>query len=217
MPDFAALREVMVEHQIINRGLTDPRLVAAFRAVPREEFVPEKLRSQAYQDCALAIEAGQTISQPFIVALMIDAASIVPEDRVLEVGAGSGYAAAVLSRIADKVVTIERVPALARLAAERLRRLGYNNIKVREGDGSLGCPEEAPFDAILCAAAGPTVPEPLLAQVAPDGCIVMPVKATSWYQMLIRVTLDPSGRPHLEELDRVRFVPMVGAFAYAEQ
>jgi protein-L-isoaspartate(D-aspartate) O-methyltransferase len=214
MPDFAVLRDRMVERQIAARGLTDPRLLDAFREVPRQYFMPDKLRHRAYDDCALPIEARQTISQPYIVALTIDAARIGPEDKVLEVGAGSGYAAAVMSRMARQVVAIERISELSRLAEERMEALGYDNVRVVEGDGSLGCEEEAPFDAILCAAAGPNVPDSWRRQLAPGGHIVMPVGSLHGIQRLVRVTVDPEGRSRMEELEHVRFVPLIGAEAY---
>ena len=214
--DFAGARERMIERQIAGRGLTDPRVLNALRTVPRELFVPVEHEPRAYDDCALPIEAGQTISQPFIVALTIHAAEIGPEDRVLEVGAGSGYAAAVTSRLARAVIAVERIPELARLADERMRVLGFDNVLVLCGDGSLGCPSQAPFDAIVCAAAGPQVPEAWLDQLAPGGRIVMPVGAMEGVQQLVRVTLDRNGRLHREELESVRFVPLIGAQAYDE-
>ncbi|MEA3004327.1 MAG: hypothetical protein QOH81_3115, partial [Sphingomonadales bacterium] len=154
MPDFAALREEMVDRQIARRGITNRRILDAFREVPRELFVPASARDFAYEDGPLPIEAEQTISQPYIVALMIDAAGLAPGDKALEIGGGSGYAAAVMSRIADEVIAIERQPELARLARERMERLGYRNVRIVEGDGSVGLPEEAPFEAILAAASG---------------------------------------------------------------
>ncbi|HEX9805776.1 MAG TPA: methyltransferase domain-containing protein, partial [Alteraurantiacibacter sp.] len=149
MADLREQREWMVERQIRRRGIDAPDLLAAFREVPREEFLPEGLREFAYEDGPLPIGEGQTISQPYIVALMIDAAAVGPGQRVLEVGAGSGYAAAVMSRIADEVFAIERHEPLAREAAERIDRLGYDNVSIICGDGSKGLPDEAPFDAIL--------------------------------------------------------------------
>ena len=217
MPDFAALRDRMVERQIAARGLRDPALLAAFRAVPREEFVPAQLQYAAYDDCALPIEAGQTISQPYIVARTIDAADIGRAEKVLEVGAGSGYAAAVLGQMAREVVAIERLPELAESAQERIERLGYANVRIVKGDGSLGCPGDAPFDAILCAAAGPRVPESWLRQLAPSGRIVMPVGSVTGAQRLIRATLAGcDGKIRIDELDLVRFVPLIGSEAYAD-
>ena len=168
MTDFAELRERMVERQIAARGIRDPRLLDALRQVPREEFVSSDYGIQAYGDYPLPIEAGQTISQPYIVALMIEAAGIGPGDRVLEVGAGSGYAAAVIGRVAAEVIAIERKPELVEVARERLARLGYANVTIVEGDGTRGWVEGAPYDAILVAAAGSQVPPPLIDQLPPS-------------------------------------------------
>jgi protein-L-isoaspartate(D-aspartate) O-methyltransferase len=159
--DMSLARERMVERQIAQRGVRDPHVTEAMREVPREAFVPEGLQEFAYEDAPLPIEAGQTISQPYIVALMIAAAEIQPGDRVLEIGAGSGYAAAVMSRIAERVYAIERHEDLTDQARERLRRLGYDNVEVRTGDGTHGWPDAAPFDAILAAAGGPAIPQTL--------------------------------------------------------
>src|SRR5688500_517142 len=166
MADFAELRERMVERQIAARGIRDPRLLDAFRQVPREEFVSPEYGRQVYGDHPLPIEGGQTISQPYIVALMIEAAEVSPGDKVLEIGAGSGYAAAVMGRVAREVIAIERHGELAELAAARMRRLGYDNVRIIHGDGSKGWPEEAPFEAILAAASGSHVPEILMRQLS---------------------------------------------------
>src|SRR5918994_6907102 len=172
MSDFADLRGQMVRRQIEARGIFDALILDAFREVPREEFVDEAHRRWAYDDNPLPIEAGQTISQPYIVALMIQAAAIKPGDKVLEVGAGSGYAAAVIGRIAGRVMAIERKPELVAIARERLERLGYVNVEIVEGDGARGWPAAAPYDAILAAASGSHVPQPLIDQLAPEGRIV---------------------------------------------
>jgi protein-L-isoaspartate(D-aspartate) O-methyltransferase len=169
------LRAAMVERQIRRRGIDDPALLAAFREVPREAFVPEGMREFAYEDGPLPIGEGQTISQPYIVALMIEAAEVAPGARVLEVGAGSGYAAAVLSRIAGEVFAMERHAPLAEAAQRRLLELGYDNVAIIAGDGSGGLPDRAPFDAILVAAGGDRVPEPLKRQLAVGGRLVIPV------------------------------------------
>ena len=175
MSDFTTLRERMVERQIAARGLDDPELLAAFRAVPREQFVSADYAGYAYQDSPLPIESGQTISQPYIVALTIYAAGIGPGDKVLEVGAGSGYAAAVIGQIAGEVIAIERHHELVELARQRMERLGYDNVQIVEGDGTLGWPQEAPFDAIVAAASGSHVPQSWIAQLKPGGRIVMPL------------------------------------------
>ena len=162
MADPLTLRERMVERQIHARGIDDPALLAAFRAVPREAFIGADYAAHAYEDSPLPIESGQTISQPYIVALTIDAAEIGASDKVLEIGAGSGYAAAVIGQVAAEVVAVERHGELARIAAERMTRLGYDNVRIVEGDGTRGCLAEAPFDAIVAAASGSHVPAVLL-------------------------------------------------------
>jgi len=210
MSDFADLRGQMVRRQIEARGIFDPLILDAFREVPREEFVDEEHRRFAYDDNPLPIEAGQTISQPYIVALMIEAAAISPNDKVLEVGAGSGYAAAVISRIARRVVAIERHGELAQIARERMERLGYENVRILQGDGTRGCRDEAPFDAILAAASGSHVPQPLLDQLSPGGRLVMPVGNPGWVQELVKVTKQPDGTTSQENLGGVRFVPLIG-------
>lgn len=215
--DFAAERERMVARQIAARGIADPRLLAAMRDVPREAFVPDHLRARAFDDSPLPIEAGQTISQPYIVALMIEAARLRADDRVLEIGAGSGYAAAVMARLAERVFAVERHAVLARLAAARMERLGFANVIIVEGDGSKGLPDEAPFDAILVAATGPDVPEVLLEQLAEGGRLVMPIGAAHGLQSLIRMTRLAPGRFERADLGGVRFVPLIGAHGFREE
>ena len=217
MPDFAVLRREMVEYQIVARGVRDPRVLEAIRAVPREAFVPERLAEFAYEDTPLPIEAEQTISQPYIVALMAEALELSPGDRVLEVGAGSGYAAAVLGRIAGEVWAIERHQVLAEQAARRMERLGSSNVHVVEGDGTLGLPEQAPFDAIVVAAGGPEVPPALVDQLAPGGRLVIPIGSDPRLQELIRVRKDDRGGFSRENLGGVRFVPLVGAQGWQEE
>jgi protein-L-isoaspartate(D-aspartate) O-methyltransferase len=180
------------------------------REVPREAFVPEHLTALAYGDSPLQIEAGQTISQPYIVALMVQAAEIGPGDKVLEIGAGSGYAAAVIGRIAGAVIAIERHAALAALAAERMARLGYDNVRIVHGDGSAGWPREAPYDAILAAASGSHVPEALKLQLAPGGVLVMPIGEPQSIQSLIKVAHTGAEDFTREDLGAVRFVPLIG-------
>ena len=215
--DFKAMREQMVARQIEARGIADPRILAAFRAVPREAFVPEAARALAYDDAPLPIEAGQTISQPYIVALMMDAAGIGPTDRVLEVGAGSGYAAAVLARLAGAVFAVERHGELAALAGTRMRHMACDNVSIYEGDGTFGLPGEAPFDAILCSASGSHVPDVLLAQLGIGGRLVMPVGEPDEVQTLVKVTRCGAGEYARAELGAVRFVPLIGAHAWDEQ
>jgi protein-L-isoaspartate(D-aspartate) O-methyltransferase len=217
-PDLRAFeRARMVERQLAARGIADARVLEAMRTVPREAFVPAGVSHDAYVDRPLPIEAGQTISQPYIVALMVEAAQLGPEDRALEIGAGSGYATAVMSRLARQVVGIERHRVLAELAAERLQRLGYANAEVRWADGSTGCPELAPFDAILVAASGPRVPEALRAQLAPGGRLVMPVGSEHFAQRLVKVTRTPDAGFREEELGGVAFVPLIGAEGWPER
>jgi protein-L-isoaspartate(D-aspartate) O-methyltransferase len=203
-------RERMVRDQVAARGVRDPAVLHALRAVPREAFLPPELEEFAYDDTPLPIAAGQTISQPYIVALMAEALALGPGDRVLEVGTGSGYAAAVLGRMAREVFTIERHADLAETAAARLRRLGFANVHVRAGDGTLGWPEAAPFDAIVVAAGGPRVPPALVEQLAPGGRLVIPV-GEAREQRLVRLVKRPDGTCAREELGGVRFVPLIGA------
>jgi protein-L-isoaspartate(D-aspartate) O-methyltransferase len=217
MPDFTTAREEMVRRQVAGRGIVNGRLLDAMREVPREQFVPVDLAAQAYDDSPLPIEADQTISQPYIVALMIDAAGIAPGDKVLEIGAGSGYAAAVIGRIAGRVIAIERHAALAQLAAGRMQRLGYDNVEIVHGDGSRGCPREAPFAAILAAASGSHVPEVLKDQLSIGGTLVMPVGEPSAIQNLVKVTRTGEARFEQEDLGAVRFVPLIGEQGWDER
>jgi protein-L-isoaspartate(D-aspartate) O-methyltransferase len=206
----------MVNLQIAGRGLSDSHLLQAMREVPREVFVNPELEEFAYEDGPLPIGEGQTISQPYIVAKMIEAAEVSPRNRVLEVGAGSGYASAVLSRIAAKVYAIERHAALAEAAQQRFDRLGYDNIELRVGDGTRGWPEAAPFDAILVAAAGPDVPQALLEQLAIGGRLVIPVGEQRWQQRLRKITRKGETEYELEDLGAVAFVPLIGEQGWAE-
>jgi len=216
LSDFAGARERMVAEQIAGRGLVNAHLLDAFREVPRELFVAPELGHEAYEDRPLPIEAGQTISQPFIVAFMIDAAGVGPGQRVLEIGAGSGYAAALLGRIAAEVVAVERHPELARLARERMERLGYRNVRVVEGDGSVGMADAAPFDAIIASAAGRHVPDALLEQLSEGGVLVMPLGSPGGAQRLVRVRRGAGGFER-EELEPVRFVPLIGREGWPEE
>jgi protein-L-isoaspartate(D-aspartate) O-methyltransferase len=216
MTDFTREREAMVERQLRRRGIDEKAIIDAFLAVPRESFVSPEYAHLAYGDHPLPIEAGQTISQPYIVALMIQAAGIGQGDHVLEVGAGSGYAAAVISRIATKVIAIERQHDLVDVARERLGRLGYDNVEIVEGDGTKGCPDHAPFDAILAAASGSHVPRPLSEQLAPNGRIVMPVGDPGWVQELVKVTKQEDGILKQENLGGVRFVPLIGEEGWSD-
>lgn len=217
MIDFATARAQMVAHQIARRGVSDEHVLRAMREAPREEFVPEALAAHAYDDGPLPIEAGQTISQPYVVALMIEAASLGGADRVLEIGGGSGYAAAVMSRIAAQVFVIERHAELAGLAAARMQRLGYDNVEVRAGDGTHGWPEAAPFDAIIASAGAPAIPQALKEQLDIGGRLVMPVGDTPRAQSLIKVTRVSAAMFVEEDLGAVAFVPLIGAHGWKEE
>jgi len=216
LTDFAAERDAMVERQIESRGIREPTILEAFRSVPREEFLADEYRDIAYGDHPIPIEAGQTISQPYIVALMIHAAEIKCGDRVLEVGAGSGYAAAVMSRIAGEVIAMERQTELVAVAQERMQRLGYDNVRIVEGDGTRGWPGEAPYDAILAAASGSHVPPAWVEQLTDGGRIVMPVGDPGWVQKLVKVTKGPAGKLITEDLGAVRFVPLIGEEGWSD-
>ncbi len=207
---FDAARERMVAEQIAGRGIDDAAVLRAMRLVPREHFVPEAERPAAYDDTPLPIPAQQTISQPYVVAYMIAALALGPDDRVLEIGAGSGYAAAILSRIVSAVYTVERHPELANYARQRLASLGYDNVYVHEGDGTRGWSEHAPYDGIIVAAGGPAVPESLRAQMAAGGRLVMPVGRRQRQQHLVLVTRRADGRYHRKRLAPVVFVPLIG-------
>jgi protein-L-isoaspartate(D-aspartate) O-methyltransferase len=208
-------RERMVARQIAGRGVRDEAVLRAMRLVPRERFVPEEYVEFAYDDTPLPIAEGQTISQPYIVAVMIEALALRPDDRVLEVGAGSGYAAAVIGQIVEHVYAIERYRTLARAARERMAALGYQNVEVVAGDGTLGLPEHAPFDAIAVAAGGPEVPQPLLDQLAIGGRLVIPVGDEVRTQELVRVTRVGEHEYDEVSLGRVQFVPLIGSAGWA--
>jgi protein-L-isoaspartate(D-aspartate) O-methyltransferase len=205
--DAAKDRERMVAGQIEARGVRDPRVLDALRAIPRHEFVPDEQRTHAYEDRPLPIGEGQTISQPYIVAVMTELLELDGSEKVLEIGTGSGYQAAVLAKLAREVWSIEIVPELARRAEADLRRLGYANVHVRDGDGYRGWPEQAPFDAIIVTAAPGHVPEPLVEQLALGGRMVLPVGDRS--QDLVLLVRGEEG-VRQERLLGVRFVPMTG-------
>ena len=207
--DFSEAREAMVERHLEARGIKDARVLAAFRAVPREMFVAPKFAALAYGDHPLDIGFGQTISQPYIVALMAEAAEIGPDDRVLEVGAGSGYAAAILGHLARAVIAVERHAGLAGMARERLQALGLSNVDIRHGDGLEAAAGEGPFDAILAAAASRNVPSSLVEQLVPGGRLVIPVGGQAGVQDLLRITRLPEGGVARQSLCAVRFVPLV--------
>lgn len=216
MIDFEHQRTLMVEHHLARRGIVDEQILAAFRAVPREAFLPTELAEFAYEDSALPLGEGQTISQPYIVAVTVDALALRGGDRVLEVGTGSGYAAAILGRVAKDVYTLERLSSLAATASERLARLGYANVHAACADGSLGWQEHAPYDAIAVAAGGPRVPKALLSQLAIGGRLVMPVGADESSQILVRVTRQSETEFLEEPIADVRFVPLIGEQGWGE-
>jgi protein-L-isoaspartate(D-aspartate) O-methyltransferase len=206
--DAATARAEMVERQLRRRGISDERVLAAMASVPRDLFVPEKVMAYAYDDGALPIGYGQTISQPFVVATICSLLALESSERVLDVGGGSGYQAAVLAELATEVVTIERIPELAEEARARLVAAGYANVDVRIGDGSLGVPDRAPFDAIAVGAAAPTVPRALYEQLAVDGRLVVP-RGTRWGQDLVLVVRGVDGPVERRSIP-VRFVPLLG-------
>jgi protein-L-isoaspartate(D-aspartate) O-methyltransferase len=214
--DGPAERERMVALQIAGRGIKDRRVLEAMRRVPREAFIADGLEEFAYEDTPLPIAEGQTISQPYIVALMIATAEVKPGDRVLDVGTGSGYAAAVLAEIGAEVYTIERHKALANAARDLFDQLGYRNIKVCHGDGTLGWPEAAPFDAIIVAAGGPQIPAALRSQLKAGGRLIIPVGTLGHEQELVKVVRDGEGEFREADLGAVRFVPLVGDQGWAE-
>jgi protein-L-isoaspartate(D-aspartate) O-methyltransferase len=214
--DSAPARERMVRVQLAGRGIRDTALLLAMQEVPREAFVDEGFSASAYEDGPLPIGEGQTISQPYIVALMIEAAEISKTDRVLEVGAGSGYAAAVMSRIAREVYAIERHLPLVEEARGRFEALGYDNIQLRAGDGTRGWPESAPFDAILVSASGPEVPTALKEQLAIGGRLILPVGQRAWRQTLRKITRTRETDYQEQQLGEVAFVPLIGEQGWAE-
>ncbi len=217
MTDDSALRRLMVEEQLVARGISDKRVLEAMSMVPREVFVPEEQRPFAYEDRPLPIELGQTISQPYVVALMAQAARVSPSDRVLEVGAGSGYAAAVLSELGAEVYAIERHPELTASARARLTQAGYGRVHVLCGDGTHGLPAQAPFDAIFVSAAAPAVPSVLLDQLALEGRLIVPVGSYPGPQKLLRVVRESSLGFAEENLGQVHFVRLVGAHGWPEE
>lgn len=209
--EFARERARMVEQQLRTRLIRDEAVLAAMATVPRERFVPEAFRDMAYEDQPLPIGHAQTISQPYIVALMCEALDPEPGDRVLEIGGGSGYAAAVLSRVVAEVVTVERLEPLCERARRSIDEAGYDNVEVVCGDGTRGWAERAPYDGILVAAGGPQVPKSLKRQLAVGGRLVIPVGHDPGHQTLVRVTRTSDDEYESEDLGEVRFVPLLGA------
>jgi protein-L-isoaspartate(D-aspartate) O-methyltransferase len=207
-------RQLMIERQLKARGIFDEGVLAAFSRVPREDFIAPELREYAYEDRPLTIGCSQTISQPYIVASMLQAAELRPEDRVLEIGTGSGYQTALIAEIVSSVVSIERHADLAQVARERLSRLGYTNVEIVIGDGTLGYAPKAPYDAILVSAAAPQIPQALAQQLAIGGRMVAPVGRRD-LQDLVLVRKDEEGLRHIR-LDGCAFVPLIGEEGFPE-
>ncbi|MCK9631141.1 MAG: protein-L-isoaspartate(D-aspartate) O-methyltransferase [Methanoregula sp.] len=207
-------RSRMVEHQIRSRGITNSRVLTAMREIPRHLFIPPPYNTSAYEDAPLPIGNGQTISQPYIVALMTALIDPLPEDRVLEIGAGSGYQAAILSMLVQQVTTIERIPAVADLARENLVKIGLQNISIIVGDGTRGYPDHAPYDGIMITAATPEIPPPLIDQLTIGGILVAPVGGRE-IQELITLTRNENGVVRSSH-GGVRFVPLIGEHGWAD-
>jgi protein-L-isoaspartate(D-aspartate) O-methyltransferase len=213
--NFENQRKRMIETQLIPRGIHDPAVLKAMGKIPREAFVPAHVKEAAYNDCPLPISEEQTISQPFIVALMSTSLELQENDRVLEVGTGSGYQAAILAEIASEVYTVERVPSLAQSAEKVLSHLGYKNIHFKIFNGTLGWPEKAPYDAIIVTAGSPEVPQPLIDQLADEGRLVIPV-GDSMGQELFKIT-KINEKTRVENLGAVRFVNLIGQYGWKEK
>jgi len=214
MMNFQKARDRMVETQLMGRGIRNPRVLEAMRRVPRHLFVEEALKEQAYSDYPLPIGEKQTISQPYIVALMSEALDLKGDEKVLEIGTGSGYQAAILAELAERVFSIERFPPLAYRANQVLQKLGYQNILIRVADGSLGWPDEAPFDGIMATAGTPRIPQPLVDQLRVGGRLVLPV-GDRLSQELILVERTPEGI-HKTNLGGVRFVDLIGKWGWED-
>jgi len=213
---FTQQREEMLQGQITARGVRNPFVLQAMREIPRHLFMPHNVRDRAYDDCPLPIGKGQTISQPYIVAYMTECLQLLGGERVLEIGSGRGYQAAVLSRIAARVYTVERIPELAAQAQQTFAALELTNIEIRTGDGTLGWEEKAPFEAIVVTASGPDIPEPLKRQLTINGRLVMPVGSLHHGQQILRVTRTDDDAFTTEYLLQVAFVPLLGKFGWKE-
>lgn len=206
---FQKKRQTMVRTQIMARGIKEPSVLKAMAEVPRHLFVPKQLWLEAYEDYPLPIGGGQTISQPYIVALMTELLEVNRGDRVLEVGTGSGYQAAILAKLTDHVFSVEIDSSLAQLAGEKLKQLGFPQVKIKSGDGFFGWPEEAPFNGIMVTCAAPSVPEPLFDQLAENGRLVIPL-GESWSTQILTVIVKKQSKPVVKRVLDVRFVPMTG-------
>jgi protein-L-isoaspartate(D-aspartate) O-methyltransferase len=208
------LREMMVESQLIPRGIRDERVLDAMRRVPRHLFVEELIRHSAYDDMALPIGEGQTISQPYMVAIMTELLELKGSEKVLEIGTGSGYQAAILAELAHEVYTVERIPVLTKRAKETLLSLGYENVHLETGDGTLGLPEEAPFNRIIVTAASPKIPDPLLDQLAIDGVLIAPV-GSRFSQQILKIKRTKQGTTEEYHTPCV-FVPLIGEHGWKD-
>ncbi len=214
MPDnLQTAREIMVREHLLHRGIRDTRVLDAMRKVPRERFIPPTERDGAYADRALPVDCGQTISQPYIVALMTEAMAMSGDERVLEIGTGTGYQTAILAELAREVVTVERHAELSEKAIRILRELGYRNIEARVGDGTLGCPDCAPFDAIMVTAAASHCPPALFSQLREGGVVVIPVGGRDVQSLDVIRKVDAA--PRTESLSACRFVPLIGAHGWS--
>lgn len=211
---FAEKRELMVSGQLRARGISDERVLAAMATVPRHEFVSEDYRDQAYEDHPLPIGEGQTLSQPYIVAIMLQALSLTGSEKVLEIGTGSGYQTALLAHLAGNVYSVERHAPLAHAAENLLRRLGYQNVHVVIGDGSQGLPAQAPFDAIIVSAAAPRIPPPLFSQLRDGGRMIVPVGPA--HAQALRLVRKQQGQMIIQDMEGCRFVPLVGGEGYPD-
>ena len=211
---FRKLREDMVKTQLISRGIFDKLVLNAMKKVPRERFIPKDLEGSAYDDCALPIGEGQTISQPYMVAIMTEKLGLSDGEKVLEIGTGSGYQAAILAEIAKEVITIERIPVIAERSRKIFDELGYTNIKVIVGDGTLGLPEKAPFGGIIVTAGSPDIPKPLVDQLSDGGKLVIPVGET--FEQTLTVVTKHDGKLDIESSIGCVFVPLVGKFGWKE-
>jgi protein-L-isoaspartate(D-aspartate) O-methyltransferase len=212
LDQFSARRRSMVNAQLRDRGLRDTRVLDSMSRVPRHEFVSQEFQDRAYEDHPIPIAEGQTVSQPYIVALMLELLSVNPSDVVLEIGTGSGYQTAILAELARQVFSIERLPSLARAAETTLARLGYRNVSIVVGDGSRGLPEHAPYDAIIVSAAAPSIPDPLFQQLREGGRMVVPVGPAHAQELQFVEKLN--GEPVIQNLEGCRFVPLIGEQAY---
>lgn len=212
--DFQELREKMVREQLISRDIHNEKVLTAFRKVPRHKFVPGDLEKSAYEDRPLPVGEDQTISQPYIVALMTEILDITPEDRILEIGTGSGYQSAILAELAKEVNSIERFQVLAKRSQDLLLELGYKNIKIKTGDGTLGWQEYAPYDAIIITAAAPKIPQPLIEQLKPEGLMVLPIGAGLSQSLTLVQKIN--AKLKFRELCSCTFVPLIGEYGWKE-